>query len=245
MPLVFASLLLAPAAFGAENCAADALPTLKNQKAAIDLRTQAGICLVKTSLGKPEVAQTVLKIIRSGQEDLFLREDLIEALGAAPLRRTEHLKGGLAPEIGKEEKENLDRTLASRSASSLKAVAQAVKSMDEILPVTKFEREFFRVLGEIARDENNHVLLRATAVGALEKMSMRVVESGVYEEKMVHLSQETLRQLAAHDDSASYYSGAIMAYERLAAAGIPGFVVAAKAAPNRTISSVQPAITTK
>jgi hypothetical protein len=237
--LLAASLLLAANAFAGETCAPNALQILKSQKSDAELRSSAGACLVTSSLGKSEVAHVVLNIIRNGQEDLFLREDLIEALSNAPLRHTVQVHGDLAPQLGKEDKENLDRTLASRSASSLMAVAQAVKSMDEILPVTRLEGEFFHALSEIAQEDSNHIVLREAAVGALEKMSMRVVSSGVYEEKALRLSQETLRIISSRDDFASYYSGAGGAYDRLATAKIPGYMVASKQpVSNRVISSI-------
>lgn len=240
--LLLASFLVFPSAFAADDCGTNALQNLKNTKAAGDIRTQAGVCLIAHSLGSPDVARTVLHIIRDGKDDLFLREDLIEALSNTPLRHTIQVTEKLGPQIGKEEKENLDRTLASRSASSLMAVAQAVKSMDELVPITRLEGEFFRALNEIAQDDANHVVLRETAVSALEKISQRVVKSGLYEEKTVRSTQETLRVIASRDDISSYYSGAGNAYQRLASAGIPGYMIASKptviAPSGRMLSSV-------
>ncbi|MGE3262489.1 MAG: hypothetical protein AB7K68_11980 [Bacteriovoracia bacterium] len=237
--LLVASFLLLPAAHGAGSCPALSLATLKNSKASPGLRSQAGICLMEGQLEKNEVARAVLHIIRDPKEDLFLREDLIEAFAKAPLRRTVQVEGVNAPSMNQEEKENLDRTLSSRSASSLMAIAQAVKSMDEIVPVTRLEGDFFRALSEIAQEDTNHVLLRETAVVALEKLSQRTVESGLFEEKTIRMAQETLRVIAARDDVASYYSGAAQSYGRLASAGLPGFEGdPTKPTANRMISSV-------
>lgn len=239
--LIFGLLFLAPTlAYSADSCPANqALPKLKNRSLDSDLRAQAGICLVQNHLGQSEVARSVLRIISDAKEDLFLREDLIEALGSASIRKTVSVEGNLAPKLGAEEKAALDRTIAS--ASNLLAVTESVKSMDETMPVTRFENEFFRALIDIAQADVNHVLLRATAVKALEKLSQRAVESGVYEPRTLQLMQEAMRTLAVRDDNGSFYSGAASTYERLASANLPGFSPLAVDArpPARNLSSVR------
>jgi hypothetical protein len=226
-------------AHAADNCGTvRALEKLKNPRESFELRSSLGTCLIQSHLDQAEVARAVLHIVNNSKEDLFLREDLIEALGNAQVRKTVSVEGNLAPKLGDQERAAVDRTIAS--ASSLLAVSQAVKTMDETVPVSHYEADFFRSLEEIARTETNHVLFRAAAITALEKLSKRVVDSGVYDAKTIHLAQESLRSLASRDDNASYYSGAAVSYERLAAANLPGFVTIAgrSTTPNRSISSV-------
>lgn len=232
------SILLTPAVFAAnENCPAKSLPTLKNANADPEQRAHAGLCLIGGALDQSEVARTVLQIIRDPKEDLFLREDLIDALAANPIRRTVKVEGSLGPKLGEEEKNAVDRTVAS--ANTLLALTQAVKAMDEVVVVTRSENDFFRALSEIAQEEANHVLLRASAVNALEKLSAKAVQSGLYEEKMIRMTQETLRVIAQRDDSASHFSGAVYAYNRLADAGVPGYIAMTKpvVVPTRALAS--------
>ncbi len=202
-----------------------------------DLRSRAGTCLVFHHLDRPEVAKQVLRILRDPSEDILLREDLIDAFAEAPLRRRVRIEmPKAAPQLGRQEKAALDRTLAG--ADSLMAVTQAMASMEDTAPVTVYEGEFFRVLNDIAIDDTNHVLLRATAVRALEKVLPRVTESGVYDEKILRQSRDTLRLVASRDDEASYFTQAEEAYGRLVASGVPGFH--REGLPVRMISSVKP-----
>jgi hypothetical protein len=79
-------------------------------------------------------------------------------------------------------------------------------------------------LSEIALDDKSHVLLRTEAVAALESASRKVAESGVFDERQLRQAREALQTLALRDDNSSYFSGASSAYERLASAGVPGYV---------------------
>lgn len=234
------SFLFSPAALSIEpaDCrhiplALTALSSLKDP----EHRASAGVCLVRFQLDEPEVAKAVLRILRDPSEDILLREDLIEAFADSPLRRKVRIEmGRAAPKLGRQEEQALERTVSG--AQGLVAVTQAMGSMEDISPTTAYEGEFFRVLNDIAIDETSHILLRACAVRALEKISAKVVESGVYEEKYLRLTHETLRQVAAGDDEASYFTAAAPAYSRLVSAGVPGFTregVSAK----RMISSVK------
>lgn len=207
------------------------LQELKKPAADPDIRASAGQCLSRYFLDKPEVAQAFLKIIRNPREDLFLREDLIEAFASSNLRRKMKVEHALRPKLKPEESDAVNRTLAS--AGDILAVAEAVKSMEETVPTTRFEGEFFRALSDIAIDDSNHVVLRETAVAALEKVSAKAVGSGVYEDRNIRLAQETLRTVASRADSGSFFTGAGGAYERLAGAGLPHF-----AEPGRMISSI-------
>lgn len=206
-----------------------------------EARTKAGACLVRHQLDRPEVAKQVLRILRDPSEDLLLREDLIEAFAESPLRRKVRIEmPKAAPQLGRQEKDALDHTLAG--ANNLMAVTQAMASMEDTAPVTIYEGEFFRVLNDIAIDDQNHVLLRAAAVAALEKVSAKVADSGVYDEKTLRQTRDTLRSVAAQGDEASYHTEASQAYTRLVSAGVPGFT--REGGPARMISSVKPAAAT-
>lgn len=228
--------LAAQAADG--SCPANSLATFKNTKADADKRAELGACLIASSLDQAEVARAVLHVIRDGKDDLFLREELIEAFASAPIRKTIRVENTNTPVVGQEEKDALDRTVGG--AKGLLAVTQAMKSMKETVATTKLENEFFRAFSEIAQDDGNHVLLRSTAVAALEKLSRRAVESGVYDDKTIRVSQETLRVVANRDDNAAYYTGANLAYNRMADDGLPGYValVRPEPAPARGLASM-------
>lgn len=231
--------LLAPAAQAAAQITNDecrtspeyALQELKNPAADPEARGAAGQCLSRFFLDKPEVAQAFLKVIRNPREDILLREDLIQAFAESSLRRKVKVEQALTPKLKPEDNAAVNRTLAS--AGDILAVAQAVKSMDETVPTTRFEGEFFRAFSEIVIDDSNHVVLRETAVAALEKISAKAVSSGVYDDRNIRLAQETLRTVASRADNGSFYTGANVAYERLAGAGLPHF-----AEPGRMLSSI-------
>ena len=84
------------------------------------------------------------------------------------------------------------------------------------------------------------MLLRACAVQALEKLSVRVVSSGIYDEKAIRFTRETLRAVSLRDDPASLSLDVASAFSRMAIAGVPGF---AREMPpgssGRVISSVK------
>lgn len=220
--LIFTVTFLFSTSALADECRAKstrAIADLKNIATDAEERTRIGICLVKTSLDKPEVAEAVLKIIKDGSEDLFLREDLIAAFADSPLRKRIKVEEKIAPTVGAQEKAAVDHT--SSSMSDILAVTQAVKSMNEVLPISKLEPEYFRAIGEIAKDESNHVELRAVAVDALAKLSRRVVESGVYEEAALRIAHDSLKIVAATEESSIFYVGAANHYTQLAQAGLP------------------------
>jgi|GEM_PF-4844414 len=231
--------LVAPAfAASSSECrnTAAALKVLETEKDG-NLRSLSGVCLVRYQLDRAEVAKHVLRILRDPTEDTLLREDLIEAFAESPLRRKVRIEMQRpAPQLGRQEQQAMDRTVSG--AQNLVAVTQALGSMEDTAPVTAYEGEFFRVLNDIAIDESSHVLLRACAVSALEKISAKVVDSGVYDDRSIRLTRETMRTLAARDDEASYSTEAGQAYTRLVAAGIPGFTRDGGSA-TRALSSVR------
>jgi hypothetical protein len=221
--LIALFLLLTTPAFASGDCRSNWSASLRTLKSAPDpdQRSRQGQCLLRHHLDKSEVAQQVLRIIRDAKEDVLLREDLIQAFADSPLRRNIKVDEALGPELDSQDIVAVDRTVAG--AQGLLALTQAVKVMNETVPVTRFEQDFFRAIAEVAVEETNPVLLRSTAVAALERAATRVVASGVYDDRSLRLTQEALSTVAARDDSGSYYSGAHSAYGRLAGSGIPHF----------------------
>ncbi len=213
----------------------DALHTLGLTSVDPEIRAAAGVCLVQSHIEQPDVARAVLEVIRNSHEDTLLREDLIDAFAECTLRRKVKVQERLASPFGEQEKAAVDRNLGS--VGPILAAAQGVKTIEEVVPVTRFEGEYFHALSEIALDEESNVLLRARAVSALERLSVRVVKSGSYDEKLIRLARETLRTVANRDDAASYFTNAGVAYSRLANAGMPGFS-REPAATGRVLSSV-------
>jgi hypothetical protein len=224
LPFLILCFFASPNAHAAAGDCRNTAESLKSLAGTNDpeLRSLLGACLVRYQLDKPEVAKQALRILRDPEEDILLREDLIEAFADAPLRRKVRIDlPKPASQLGRQDREALDRTVSG--AQNLVAVTQAMGSMEDTSPVTAFEGDFFRALNDIALDESNHVLLRAYAVNALEKISAKVVDSGVFEERSLRLTRETLRTLAGRDDEASYSTEAARSYNRLVAAGVPGF----------------------
>lgn len=217
----------APAATDA--CADRALEQLQNRRADSDLRAELAQCLSRRELARPEVALALLKILKDKSEDVLLREDIASALAATQWRRKVKVEAALAPQLDAQDRKAVDHTVSG--ANDLLAVASAVNSMDEIVPVTKFEGEFLRAFGELAEGQETPVLLRVAAVAALEKTTTQLVESGVYEERNLRVAQNTLREIVDRDEDDSYFTGAAAAYGRLASAGVPLF------APGRALAS--------
>lgn len=223
-------------ALAVDHCRMDperALTELRNPHSAPELRANSGACLVRRHLDRSDVVRAVSRIISDEQEDVLLREDLVDALAEAPWRKRIKVEGNLGPILGAQDKHAIDHTVPG--AGGLLAVVGAVKEMDEVVPTTRLEGELFRGLADLAESSATPVLLRAAAVAALEKATARVVASGVYEEKSVRLAQDTLRTLVVRSEDESYFTGAGEAYGRLASAGTPYFAV-----PNRSLAS-QPA----
>ncbi len=198
-----------------------ALQALSRQATDPELRSVAGQCLVKYHLDKTEVAKEILRVLKNPEEDLFLREDLIDAFAHGTLRKKVQVKEALSPELNDQDREAVGRTVAS--AQDILAVTQAVKSMNETVSTVAMENEFFKVLGEIALNSTNHIILRSMAISALEEASKKIVASGLYEDRSLRITQDTLRALATSGENIDYYSGAHSAYERLVIAGMPFF----------------------
>ncbi len=197
------------------------LKILRSTQSDPDERIEEAKCLLKHHISKSEVAQAGLKIIKDPKEDLFLREDLVQAFGEATLRKNEKVEEALAPEVNDQDREALGRTVAS--AQDILAITSAVKSMNEVIPTTRWEGEYFRVLHSIVLDDGNHIVFRATAVQALEAASKRVVDSGLYDDRLLRQSYETLKTVAARNDIANSNLAVDSTMERLASAGLPYF----------------------
>ena len=214
-----------------------ALASLGNPDKEYEQRSSAGICLLRYPLDLADVNRVALSILRDPSEDTLLREYLIEGFADANLRRRHRIEGRLAPALGKQERDAVDRTLAG--VGSILEAAQAVKTIEEVVPSSRFEADFFRALSDIALDPSNHVILRATAVSALEKASVKIYTSGVFDEKTVSLVRDTLHVVATRDDDASYFTNAGPAYNRLAVAGLPGFSHESSLGAGRMLSSIK------
>lgn len=223
--LIFSLALFAPvAAFSAEGCRnnpAAALAALRSGAAEPEARAAAGACLVRNYLDLPEVSAAALKVIKDSNEDLFLRQDLVEAFADARLRRKVKVKESLAPEVKKEDREALERTASS--AGQLLAVAQAVTSMEDTVATCPQESQYLRAITEIAAADETPVVLRASAVASLEKVLPKLVSSGIYDDRAVRFAQEGLRNIAEREDPGAYFSGAGAAYGRLADSNLPFF----------------------
>jgi hypothetical protein len=198
------------------------LKVLRSTQSDPDERIEEAKCLLKYHISKSEVAQAGLKIIKDPNEDLFLREDLVQAFGEATLRRSEKVEEALAPEVNDQDREALGRTVAS-SAQDLLAITSAVKSMNEVIPTTRWEGEYFRTLHAIVLDDANHILFRETAMQALELASKKVVESGLYDDRLLRQSFEALSTVAAREDITNTNLQVDSTMERLASAGLPYF----------------------
>ncbi len=215
-----------------KTCLADvsgSLQKLKSLNTDPDHRLELGACLVKYQLHRSDVAQVALKILKDPSEDILLKEDLLQAFGQAELRRNEKVEESMAPEVNEQEKELLGRTVSS--AQDILALTQAVKSMNEVVPVTRYESEFFRTLQSITLDDGNPILLRVQAVQSLENASKKIVASGLYEERLIRQSYEAMRTVAGRDDLANWSVEVQPAMQRLASAGIPYFREEQKSVP--------------
>jgi hypothetical protein len=237
--LALLTFLSTPAHASSADCrnVTQSISALADSQKDSDLRSRAGVCLLRNHLDNADVNRAALRIVRDPAEDILLREDLIEAFSEAPLRHKVKLEGRLAPEMGQMEKDAVDRALSG--AGSLLAAAQAVKTMEDTEAVSRFEADFFRALSDIALDDSAHVLLRSAAVSALEKISEKTFSSGVFDEKLMRLVRETLKTVAARDDIASTTVNAGNAYNHLAVAGLPGYTREMTVNTGRMISSVK------
>jgi hypothetical protein len=216
--------LAPPAASAANPCPGGvdaAVSALRSRSSDPSYRSAAGTCVVRNFLSVPEVSAAALKVIQDPNDDLFLREDLIEAFGDARLRQEVKVEQALAPELNAQDKLALDHTVGG--AGKLLALAQAVKSMDDSQIVSPRETDFIKAISGIAKDSKSHVVLRTLAVETLEKVMKQMVDSGLYDERALRVAQESLSSVAYAGDNASYFSGAAEAYGRLAESGLPYF----------------------
>ena len=207
-------LFLVSSAIADTGCVtSSALKQLRARNENPDIRSRAGICLVKSAIQQNEVAQTVLGIIRDNSEDLLLREDLMESIASAPLRQTVKVDDVKMPTVGAEERAAVERTMDG--ANGLIAITQAVKSMNDTVQTTKYEGEFIRSFSDIAINSQNHIVFRSMAIQALEGMARAAVDSGLYEEKLIRITYETIRSVSAQGEEISEATGANEALVRM------------------------------
>lgn len=223
---------ISASAVAAEGCGAATgkqLITMRNQALDYELRLRALSCLVKYDLGKSEVASAFLVILRDGSADSILKEDLVEALGNQSFRKTVKLDALPSPEVGHLEKTAAERTLAS--AGQLLEVAAALKTANEVVPVTRYESEIVRSLFAIAQNEGEHILLRKAALEAGEKIVTSMVKSGLYDSALLRQASAGMRELATQDSDPAFYLGAMNVYQK--ANSDPAVHLALNPAPGR------------
>jgi hypothetical protein len=233
---LFIFAFLVAGAAQAEKCSTQDLNALSNPAIDSDERGDLASCFIHTQMQNPEVMSKILKILRDPNEQLFVREDIVAALGTAKWRKKTELRGSLTPEhLTPQEDEALNRTVAS--AKDILSVTQAVKQMQEVSSTTKFEGEFVRVLSEIILNKENHIELRMAAVQTLTQLTKVEVASGLFEEKNLRIAYEAIKENANNGgDASSFYSGAAAALAELRSS-VKGDVLAAMDRPGRTISS--------
>lgn len=189
------------------------LKQFSNRSVDAELRAQWASCLTKNHLSSARVAQEILKTLLNDEEHLFVKEDILGALSQISFRKSVKVEHVLTQEMSKEEVHAVDRTLAS--AKTLLDVTKAVKSMDDMAPLTNYESDFIAALANILTNDKNDVELRMGAVQALSNISQSMMDSGVYDEKLLLTVYDVFRRTSLQDDAGSYYSGAHNAYRRL------------------------------
>jgi hypothetical protein len=217
--LVILAFLFSSELRAADSCASidwkASLQVFNNQKIDEEKRSANGICLIRAHLAKPEVATAVVAVLKSPSAPLFLKEDLVEALGSAGFRHTITFREPLTTgPISANDKDAMTKTEAS--AGAILAVAENVKTIKEVLPVSQKETEIVRALSEIVIDEESHVILRELAVKALAEITAEMRKSGVYSDHTLHVAYESLRYASLMPGEATYFIGAASAYSVVA-----------------------------
>lgn len=198
----------------AEDCKLDdSLKQFSQTNLDPDYRGLLASCLIKNYLSNSRVSKTMLKSLTNNKEHVFIKEDILEALSLVSFRKNIKVEQALAPEISKQEAHAMDRTLAS--AKNILDVTKTVKSMNEVIPVTKYEEAFVATLASYITNDETNVLLRIGAVKALNHITENMIDSGIYEEKLLYTVYDAFRKTAAKNDNSSYYSGASGAYHKL------------------------------
>lgn len=188
---------------------------LKNRKIDSDVRGTHGFCLVKRHLADPEASLAVLNVLRDRGDDLFVREDLAVALGSTGFRREVKVAESPSPAaITAEDREAVNRTVAS--VNPILQVTEAVKSMREVVAVTPREADFVKALGEVALDEDAHVMFRMVAVQSLTRIVKEMQGSGLSQDQVLHVGYESLKFASELPGEATWYIGAASAYDSIA-----------------------------
>lgn len=211
--LCLAGLLTAISAYADDCEPKSSLHQFSQTRLDPDFRGAIASCLIKNYLSNAAVAQTMLNSIVSDSEHTFVKEDILETLAQVSFRKSVKVEHTLGSELSKEEAQAVDRTLAS--AKGILDVTKSVHSMNEVLPVTKFEGDFVVALSNTVNDDKADIMLRIASVQALSNMAHTMVDSGVYDEKVLYTIYDTLLKTSSKDDSASYYSGASSAFKKI------------------------------
>ncbi len=212
--IIFASGFVASDARAADECeSTKTLKQLSNKKAGPDLRSQWATCLVKNHLSNARVSQEILKILMNEEEHLFVKEDILGALSQISFRKSVKMDQQITKEITKEEAHAVDRTVAS--AKNILDVTNAVKTMNDMVPLTTYENDYVAALSNILTNDRAEVELRIGAVQALSNIVQSMIDSGMYDEKLLLTVYDVFHRTSLQDDAGSYYSGAQTAYHKL------------------------------
>ncbi|NUM89420.1 MAG: hypothetical protein HUU37_09475 [Bdellovibrionales bacterium] len=191
------------------------LSILQNRKLDSDQRGPHGFCLVKRHLSRTDVALAALQVLRDRGEDLLVREDIALALGTTAFRREVKVaESPLPAALTQEDREAVSRTVAS--VSPILQVAEAVKSMKEVVAVTPRESDFVRALSDVVLDEDAHVMFRMLAVQSLTQIVREMHGSGLFQDQVLHVGYESLKFASELPGEATWFIGAAPAYQALA-----------------------------
>ena len=233
---VLVAIVFFPLSSFADKCGVQDLARLGNTAVDSDERGDAATCLIHNQLHDDAAMAQVLRILRDPNEQLFVREDIVSALGAAHWRKKVEIRGSLTPEhISRQEDDALNRTVAS--AKDILAVTQAVKHMQDTASTSRYEGEFVRVLSELILNKENHIQLRMACVEALTQITKIQLDSGLFDERNLRIAYEALKENSSTSDSASFYSGAGPALEALRS-NARGELLATMDKPGRSLSSI-------
>lgn len=171
-----------------------------------DVRAKHAVCLIRYDFAKEGVAQAIFKTIKSENTDLIFKEDLILALSQANFRKKTAVDSELLKPLSQNEKQAVNRTIAS--AEPLLDVAGAVKKIDHIEAVTNIENDLLYYLSDQIKDANQDVSMRIASMQSLVTILSQIMKSGVYSEQAVKYSIDSIQYTSMLSDNASHYTRA-------------------------------------
>lgn len=177
-----------------------------------EIRGQTAFCLVRHHLDKPEVASALLAALRDKNEHLFVREDIAQAFRYVSWRKRVAVKADIGTDISQADTQALSRALAS--VKPIIDATRSVKEITNIVPATKYEREFLETLLVIFADSESHIQFRIAAINSITAMVDQMVESDQYDDGLIRSAHDVIRQVASRQDFLSYYAGAEYGLER-------------------------------